>query len=123
MWRALALALLTVVAQGKPPHLVLMVLDDMGYDDVGYHGSDFPTPNIDKLATEGVRLERYYVQQVCSPPRSALLSGRYPFHTGMQHKTTLHPESHAHLPLNATTLAEGLRKVGYRTHAIGKWHL
>lgn len=109
---------------GTPPHIVLMVLDDVGWSDVGYHGSDFPTPNLDQLAVkEGVRLERYYVQQVCSPTRSAFMSGRYPFHTGMQHKTTLHAGTLAKLPLDATTIAEGLAKVGYRTHAIGKWHL
>ena len=53
-----------------PPNIVLMVIDDLGWTDVGYHGSDFPTPNIDRLAHDGVRLENYYVQQV--PPRSPL---------------------------------------------------
>lgn len=119
----LVLALLAGGVDGKAPHVVLMVLDDLGWDDVGYHGSDFPTPNIDALAEQGVRLERYYVQQVCSPTRSALLSGRHPFHTGMQHRHTLLPGGTGHLPLNATTVAEALGKVGYRTHAIGKWHL
>jgi arylsulfatase A-like enzyme len=115
--------LVPIICDAKAPHIVLMVIDDIGYHDVGYHGSDFPTPNIDVLATQGVRLERYYVQQVCSPTRSALMSGRYPFRTGMQHKTTIHPQTKAHLPLAATTLAEALGKVGYRRHAIGKWHL
>lgn len=101
-----------------------MVLDDVGWADVGYHGSDFPTPVIDRLATsEGVRLENYYVQQVCSPTRSALMTGRYPFHTGMQHVTTLMPGSLAALPSDVPTLAEVLKEIGYNTHAIGKWHL
>ena len=59
----------------KPPHIVLMAIDDLGWTDVGYHGSLFHTPNIDKLATEeGVRLEKYYVQPTCSPTRSALMT-------------------------------------------------
>jgi arylsulfatase A-like enzyme len=62
--------------QTKSPNLILMVLDDVGWSDVSYHGSDFPTPAIDQLATvEGVRLEQYYVQEVCSPTRSALMTG------------------------------------------------
>jgi len=77
----LRFAFLCVAAlASKPPHLVMMVLDDVGWADVGYHGSDFPTPNIDRLAMQGLRLEKYYVQQVCSPTRSALMTGRYPFH-------------------------------------------
>ena len=64
-----------VVACAKTADLILMVLDDVGWADVGYHTSDFSTPHIDRLATvEGVRLERLYVQQVCSPTRSALMT-------------------------------------------------
>jgi len=120
----LAFALTVAAAQDASPNIVLMVLDDVGWTDVGYHGSDFPTPVIDRLATsEGVRLENYYVQQVCSPTRSALMTGRYPFHTGMQHATTLLPGTTAALPLDVPTLAEVLKEKGYSTHAIGKWHL
>ena len=111
-----------VEAKTKPPHIVLMVLDDVGFADVSYHDSLFPTPTIDRLATkEGVRLERYYVQQVCSPTRSALLTGRYPFHTGLQHSTTLMPGSTAAIPMDIPTIAELLKAQGYRTSAIGKW--
>jgi arylsulfatase A-like enzyme len=70
-----ALSLYGYCLAAKNPHLVLMVLDDVGWSDVGFHGSDFPTPAIDKLASEGVRLEQYYVQEVCSPTRSALMTG------------------------------------------------
>merc|ERR1719305_1446381 len=102
----------------------MMVLDDVGWTDVGYHGSDFPTPVIDQLATkDGVRLENYYVQQVCSPTRSALMTARYPFRTGMQHSTTLTPGTLAALPADTPTIAEALKSKGYDTHAIGKWHL
>lgn len=102
----------------------MMILDDVGWADVGYHGSDFPTPVLDRLATsEGVRLDNYFAQMVCSPTRSALMTGRYPFHTGMQHPTTLVPGTTAALPLDVPTLAEVLKGIGYNTHAVGKWHL
>lgn len=68
---------------GRPLHIVLVVVDDFGWSDVGFHGSKINTPNMDKLAAEGVILDNYYVQPICSPTRSALLSGRYPIHTGV----------------------------------------
>jgi len=95
----------------------------LGWTDVGFHGSSFPTPNLDRLAEEGVKLDRYYVQQVCSPTRSALMTARYPFRTGLQHATTLLPGSTAKIPSDTATIAEVLKTVGYSTHAIGKWHL
>lgn len=61
----------------KRPHIILIVADDLGYNDVSYHGSDIRTPYIDWLALSGVRLENYYVQPVCTPTRSQLLTGRY----------------------------------------------
>jgi arylsulfatase B/arylsulfatase I/J len=119
----LMLSLLTSAAASKP-HIILMPLDDVGWADMGYHNSDFPTPVIDRLATtEGVRLENYYVQQVCSPTRSALMTGRYPFRIGMQHATTLTPGTTAAIPKETPTIAEQLKSQGYSTHAIGKWHL
>jgi len=120
----LLVSAILAVAAGSRPHIVLMPLDDLGWADVGYHGSDFPTPVIDRLATvEGVRLENFYVQQVCSPTRSALMTGRYPFRIGMQHHTTILPGSTAAIPMDTPTLAEQLKSQGYSTHAIGKWHL
>ena len=81
----LLLCLLTFVFQvgGRPLHILLVVVDDFGWSDVGFHGSKINTPNMDKLAAEGVILDNYYVQPICSPTRSALLSGRYPIHTGV----------------------------------------
>ena len=61
----------------KPPHVVFIVADDYGYNDIGYHGSEILTPNLDKLSGDGVRLENYYVQPICTPTRSQLMSGRY----------------------------------------------
>lgn len=105
------------------PHIVLMAVDDLGWADVGFHGSNFPTPHLNRLAEEGVKLDKFYVQQVCSPTRSALMTARYPFRTGLQHVTTLMPGSTAKIPTDTATIAEVLKTVGYSTHAIGKWHL
>lgn len=65
------------LSAGKPPNILLVVADDYGFHDIGYHGSEIRTPNLDKLAKSGVRLENYYVQPICTPTRSQLLSGRY----------------------------------------------
>src|SRR5215472_12634242 len=66
------------------PHIVYIVADDLGWKDVGFHGSDIKTPNIDKLAQSGAQLEQFYVQPMCTPTRAALLTGRYPFRYGLQ---------------------------------------
>ena len=65
------------VCQTSKPNIILIFADDLGWNDVGYHGSEIQTPNMDQLANEGVKLENYYVQPVCSPSRSQLLTGRY----------------------------------------------
>ena len=114
---------LASVRPATKPHLVMMAIDDLGWTDVGFHGGNFPTPNIDALAKDGVKLDKYYVQQVCSPTRSALMTARYPFRTGLQHVTTLAPGTEAKIPSDTATIAEVLKSVGYSTHAIGKWHL
>lgn len=62
--------------QKVPPHIIFVMVDDQGYNDVGYHGSDIHTPVLDQLAAEGVKLENYYVQPICSPSRSQLMTGR-----------------------------------------------
>lgn len=60
----------------QPPHIIFFLTDDQGFHDVGYHGSDIRTPTLDKLAAEGVKLENYYVQPICTPSRSQLITGR-----------------------------------------------
>ena len=74
---ALIFCLFTICCESKPPHVIFILADDYGFNDVGYHGSEIKTPNIDKLSGGGVRLENYYVQPICSPTRTQLMSGKY----------------------------------------------
>ena len=67
-----------------PPNILLIVADDLGWNDVGYHGSEIPTPHIDALAEGGVRLDHFYAQPLCSATRASLLTGRYPMRQGLQ---------------------------------------
>ena len=76
------LTVLHLVSSLKSPHIVLVVIDDLGWSDLGFQGSKIQTPNINTLAAEGVILDNYYVQPLCTPTRSTLLTGRYPIHTG-----------------------------------------
>ena len=104
------------------PHMVVFMADDLGWKDVGYHGSEIKTPHIDSLAESGVRLDHFYVQPVCSPTRSSLLTGRYPIRLGLQ-VGVVRPWANYGLPLEERTLAQALDDVGYRTAIMGKWHL
>jgi arylsulfatase A-like enzyme len=124
MARLLALiAFHLCVAAAKRPHIVVLVLDDVGWADVGYHGGNFPTPNIDSLVKSGVELNRMYVLPQCSPTRSAIMTGRHAHKTGLQHFQTIFPGSAAGIPKDVPTMAETFKAGGYATHMIGKWHL
>jgi arylsulfatase A-like enzyme len=106
----------------KQPNIIFIMADDLGFADLGYRGSEVKTPNIDKLATEGVRLESFYGQQVCTPSRAALMTGRYPMRYGLQ--TLVIFPGHAYgLPTDERTLPQALKDAGYRTLMVGKWHL
>jgi|688.fasta_scaffold00713_32 arylsulfatase A-like enzyme len=106
----------------KPPNILIFLVDDLGWSDVGFHGGSIPTPNIDRLAAAGTRLEAFYVQNLCSPTRAALLTGRYPIRHGLQ-LSVVRPWASYGLPLEERTLSEALQKVGYTTAIVGKWHL
>ena len=110
------------LAQQKKPNIVYIVADDLGWKDVGYHGSDIKTPNIDQRAASGVRLEQYYAQPMCTPTRAALMTGRYPFRYGLQ--TLVIPSGHTYgLPTDEWLLPQALKEAGYYTAIVGKWHL
>jgi arylsulfatase A-like enzyme len=106
----------------KPPNIVFILADDLGWADVSFHGGEIKTPNIDKLAAAGARLEQFYVQPVCSPTRAALMTGRYPMRHGLQ-VGVVRPWAQYGLPLEERTLPQALKEVGYETAICGKWHL
>lgn len=120
----LLLLLLGVAARGASspgrPNIILILTDDQGYGDVGLHGNDkIRTPNMDRLAHEGVRISEFYVTPVCSTTRACLLAGRYNQRTGVPWagggaEVLRHRE---------VTIAEALKKAGYKTAIVGKWHL
>jgi arylsulfatase A-like enzyme len=113
------LACMTVsMAAATKPNILLIVSDDQGWADVGYHGSPIKTPNLDRLAREGVELDQHYVAPMCTPTRAALLTGRYWSRFG---NTT--PSNERVLPWKTWTLARALKQVGYTTYITGKWHL
>ncbi len=104
------------------PNIVFLLADDLGSHDVSWRGSEIKTPNLDRLATSGARLEQFYVQPVCSPTRASLMTGRYPFRYGLQ-LGVVRPWAQYGLPLEERTLPQALREAGYETAIAGKWHL
>ncbi len=109
-------------AQPRPPNIVFIYADDLGYGDLGVYGSKIRTPNLDRMASEGVRFTQFYsANPVCSPSRAALLTGRYPTRTGVER--VLFPRDTTGLAPSETTIAQMLKPSGYRTMCIGKWHL
>jgi arylsulfatase A-like enzyme len=107
-------------AAAPRPNILLIVADDLGWGDVGWHDGFAKTPVMDRLVAEGVDLDRHYVQPVCTPTRAALLTGRYPGRFGPH---VLGPSNRRALPSGTATLASTLRSAGYTTFQTGKWHL
>jgi len=108
--------------EDKRPNIVFIMADDLGNADLGYRGGQIQSPNIDKLAKEGVRLEGFYGQQVCTPARAALMTGRYPMRYGLQ-TLVIFPSHTYGLPTDERTLPQALKEAGYKTLMTGKWHL
>ena len=106
---------------GKP-NIIFIMADDLGNADLGYRGSDIETPNIDKLANGGVRLENFHGMPVCTPSRAALMTGRYPMRYGLQ-TLVIFPSHTYGLPTDERTLPQALKEAGYQTYMVGKWHL
>ena len=101
---------------------MVILADDLGNADLGYRGSDIKTPNLDKLATGGVRLESFYGMPVCTPSRAALMTGRYPMRYGLQ-TLVIFPSHTYGLATDERTLPQALKEAGYDTAMVGKWHL
>ena len=131
---ALLLLACPALAQDRPPNVVLMLVDDLGWTDLGCQGSKFyETPNIDQLARDGMRFtDAYSACTVCSPTRAAVLTGKSPARLHLTDWIAGHQRPHARLqipewtkflPQEETTLAEHLKGAGYATASIGKWHL
>lgn len=115
-----ALAPSSLTAPDSRPNILFIVADDLGWSDVGWHGGFSKTPILDDLVRSGIELDRHYVQPVCTPTRTALMSGRYPGRFGPQ---ALAPSNLRAMPIGTVTLAAALKSLGYETAQFGKWHL
>ncbi|MEZ4702536.1 MAG: sulfatase [Rhodothermales bacterium] len=111
----------------SPPNIVIIFADDLGYGDVGFNGHPtIHTPNLDRMAAEGMKFTSFYAAaSVCTPSRAGLMTGRLPIRSGMasNSRRVLFPDSKLGLPAEEITIAEALKESGYATAAFGKWHL
>ncbi|GIW95539.1 MAG: hypothetical protein KatS3mg110_3580 [Pirellulaceae bacterium] len=109
------------------PNIIILFADDLGYGDLGCYGHPtIHTPNLDRMAAEGMKFTQFYsAASVCTPSRAALLTGRLPIRSGMcsDRRRVLFPDSAGGLPDDEITIAEALHRQGYATACIGKWHL
>ena len=118
---ALVIGLIAGPAIAGSPNIVLIMADDLGWRDVGFHGSEIETPQIDRIAREGITLERFYVQPICSPTRAAVMTGKSPARLGVvQPISKLDPTG---LPIKERILPQFLAAQGYQALMVGKWHL
>ncbi len=114
-----------IAIEARKPNILIIVSDDQGYADVGFHGCrDIPTPNLDSLAHNGVRFSNGYVScPYCSPTRAGLVTGRYQQRFGHEFNPGKTEAKNVGLPLSETTIADRLKSAGYATGIVGKWHL
>ena len=120
-----AMTLACSTATAAPPNIVVILGDDMGFSDIGCYGSEIATPNLDSLAANGLRFTRFYNNARCCPTRASLLTGLYPHQAGIGHMMDDWGVDGYRGDLNTRcrTIAEVLRPAGYRTLAVGKWHV
>lgn len=109
----------------QKPNFIVILADDMGYSDLGCYGSEISTPNIDRLADEGMRMTNFYNSSRCCPTRAALLTGIYQHQAGVGHMVNVYPYPayQGHLNERCVTIAEVLKESGYNTYMSGKWHV
>jgi arylsulfatase A-like enzyme len=119
---ALSGLLLAPAQAVERPNIIFIMADDVGNADLGYRGGEIKTPNIDNLATEGVRMESFYGMPVCTPSRASLMTGRYAMRYGLQ-TLVIFPSHTYGLPTDERTLPQALKDAGYQTYMVGKWHL
>src|ERR1700740_2338333 len=129
------LAVLTpafALAAEKRPNIVVLLADDVGFSDIGCYGSEIHTPNLDALAAGGLRFTQFYNTARCCPTRASLLTGLYPHQAGVGHmtdraeysaKAMINEWYSGDLRQDTATLGEAMHANGYRTYAIGKWHV
>jgi len=116
-------------ATPQRPNIILIMADDMGFSDIGCYGSEVPTPNLDRLAANGLKLRSFYNAGRCCPTRTSLLTGQYPHAAGMGLMVTFYDQKivpgpyQGFLDPKIPTVAEHLRKAGYHTYMTGKWHV
>ncbi|RME96251.1 MAG: N-acetylgalactosamine-6-sulfatase [Verrucomicrobia bacterium] len=112
-------------ASGRPPNVIFILADDLGYGELGCYGQKrIRTPNIDRLAREGVRLTRHYAgNAVCAPSRCVLMTGLHPGHAWIRDNAEVQPEGQKPLPADAVTMGRLFQRLGYATAAMGKWGL
>ena len=122
-----SLACISLAASAEQkPNILLILCDDMGYSDIGCYGGEINTPNLDRLAKEGVRFTQFYNSARCCPSRASLLTGLYPHQTGLGHMTgtaTEFPGYKGEISDQCVTIAEVLRTAGYKNYMAGKWHV
>ena len=108
------------LSEGRLPQILHIVADDLGYRDIGYNNAAFSSPHLDRLRACGVHLDQFYAFKACAPSRASLLTGRYPFRIGVYQNADIDAGG---VPSNFTFLPELLRRDGFATHVVGKWHV